>query len=210
MDFSEIEKRINYNFKDKTLLKRALTLASADAEDNNQTLEFFGDAILEFIVSEKIYSEEMSEGQLTERRKALVSDEALAPVSLKLGLDKFLVRGANDNKNKKAVPSVYEAVTASIYLDGGMEEAKKFVLSTLDFTANATPNYKGELQEYLQGKGEPCPVYERRDDGTPQNPQFTVTVKLYGRTFSGKGTTVKGTEQSVAKSVLEFIKQQKN
>ena len=119
MDFSQIEKNLNYTFKDKGLLRRALTLASATNADNNQTLEFFGDAILEFIVSERIFSEGKSEGQLTEKRKALVSDKALAPVSKKLGLDGALIRGEGDIRNKKAIPSAYEAVIAAIYIDGG-------------------------------------------------------------------------------------------
>ena len=125
MRLEEVESKLGYTFKDKTLLKRALTLASA-SDDNNQLLEFFGDAILEFIVSERIFNENSTEGALTEKRKTLVSDSALAPVSKKLGLDKFLIRGKKDNFNKKAIPSAYEAAVAAIYLDGGMDEAKKF------------------------------------------------------------------------------------
>ncbi|MDE7306288.1 MAG: ribonuclease III, partial [Clostridia bacterium] len=157
MKFDEVESSIGYTFKDKSLLKRALTLASA-SDDNNQLLEFFGDAVLEFIVSEKIFAEGKSEGELTERRKTLVADSALAPVSEKLGLDKYLIRGKKDFGNKKAVPSVYEAVTAAIYLDGGMDEAKRFVLNTLDFSErNAVVNHKGVLQELLQSAGQSCP-----------------------------------------------------
>ena len=85
MKIIEAERAVNYTFKDKKLLTRALTLASADTENNNQLLEFFGDAILEFIVSERIFGEGESEGALTERRKNIVSDKALAPVSKKLG-----------------------------------------------------------------------------------------------------------------------------
>ena len=80
MKLEKVESAIGYTFKDKKLLKRALTLASA-SDDNNQLLEFFGDALLEFIGSEKIFSEGGNEGTLTERRKNLVSDNALAPVS---------------------------------------------------------------------------------------------------------------------------------
>ena len=103
-NFEEAEKRLGYTFKDKQLLKRALTLASA-SDKNNQLLEFFGVSILEFVVSERIFSEGISEGELTEMRKTLVSDAALTPVSERLGLDKFLIRGKQDNLNKKAVPS---------------------------------------------------------------------------------------------------------
>ena len=90
---TDAERAIGYTFKDKNLLKRALTLASANRDDNNQLVEFFGDAVLEFIVSERIFDEGSTEGALTERRKSLVADSALTPVSERLGLDGFLIRG---------------------------------------------------------------------------------------------------------------------
>lgn len=199
------EKAVGYTFKDKSLLKRALTLASA-SEDNNQLLEFFGDAILEFIVSEKIFSEGATEGELTDRRKTLVADNALTPVSKKLGLDKLLIRGKNDTANKKAVPSAYEAVTAAIYLDGGMEEAKKFVLRTLDFSGEheAVINYKGRLQEIVQSLGQPLPVYSRRDIGSNHCHKFTVTAKVFGKEFTGTADNAKSAEQLSAKSAVEY------
>ena len=204
-NIGEAEKALNYTFKDKNLLVRALTVASA-SDENNQLLEFFGDAILEFIVSERIFSEGDSEGELTERRKTLVSDMALTPVSERLGLDRLLIRGKNDLNNKKAVPSAYEAVTAAIYLDGGMEEAKKFVLSTLDFsTKNTVANYKGALQELLQGKGQPVPEYVNEDIGNAQKHRFIVKVTLFGQTFSGEADSIKQAEQLAAKKALEYL-----
>lgn len=201
---SEAEKAIGYTFKDKSLLKRALTLASA-SEDNNQLLEFFGDAILEFIVSERIFREESSEGALTERRKNLVADSALTPVSEKLGLDKLLIRAKKDNFNKKAIPSAYEAVVAAIYLDGGMDAAKKFVLGTLDFKkVKGVNNYKGALQELLQSKGKQPPEYMSKDIGTPQKHRFSVTVKLFGRKFTGEAESIKNAEQLAAKKALDY------
>ncbi len=209
MDFSVIEKRLNYRFKDKNLLRRALTLASADNTENNQTLEFFGDAILEFIVSEKIFKKEISEGQLTERRKALVSDEALTPVSKKLGLDKALIRGACDTRNKKAIPSAYEAVIAAIYLDGGLEAVKKVVNATLDFSVGAAKNYKGDLQELLQSMGEDLPVYSHESAGTEQSPRHIAKLRLFGHTFEAEAEKVKDAEQQAAKKALNFLKSRK-
>ncbi len=204
MKLDEVERVIGYTFKDKSLLKRAFTLASA-SDDNNQLLEFFGDAFLEFVVSEKIFSEGKTEGELTERRKSLVADNALAPVSEKLGLDKFLIRGKKDYGNKKAVPSVYEALTAAIYLDGGMDAAKKFVLSTLDFSEkSAVVNFKGNLQELLQSMGEPCPEYRRRDIGTPQSHRFIVKINVFSHTFTGEGENAKSAEHLAARAALEY------
>lgn len=204
-NIEQAERAINYTFKDKNLLKRALTVASA-SEDNNQLLEFFGDAILEFIVSERIFSEGSDEGKLTVRRSTLVSDTALAPVSEKLGLDKLLILAENDKNNQKAIPSVYEAVVAAIYLDGGMDEAKKFVYSTLDFNArNATVNYKGKLQELLQGKGKPRPEYVSTDIGNAQKHRFSVKVTLFGQTFFGEADSIKQAEQLAAKNALAYL-----
>ena len=204
MKFDEVERAIGYTFKDKSLLKRALTLASA-SDDNNQLLEFFGDAVLEFIVSEKIFAEGGTEGELTERRKTIVADAALAPVSEKIGLDKYLIRGKMDFANKKAVPSAYEAVTAAIYLDGGMDAVKKFVLGTLDFSTKSTVvNYKGTLQELLQSLGETCPEYIREDIGTPQNHRFKVTLEVFEKIFTGEGDNVKTAEQLAAQAALNF------
>ena len=209
MKLEQAERAIGYTFKDKSLLKRALTLASA-SEDNNQLLEFFGDAILEFIVSEKILAEGGSEGALTERRKTLVADSALTPVSERLGLDRLLIRGKNDNFNKKAVPSAYEAVTAAIYLDGGMDAAKNFVFSTLDFAAIPTViNYKGKLQELLQSKGLPVPEYPSKDIGSSKSHRFKVQLNVFGRTFSGEADNIKSAEQLAAKSALEYYESDK-
>ena len=105
MSASDAEKVLGYVFKDKDLLRLALTLPSASGE-NNQQLEFFGDAILEFIVSELIFEKGGSEGEMTDRRKSLVSDAALDKVSRRLGLDNLLIRSKSATANKKAIPSV--------------------------------------------------------------------------------------------------------
>lgn len=205
MNLADAENKIGYVFSDKSILERALTLSSADSVNNNQRLEFFGDAILEFIVSEIIYDEAQSEGTLTERRQTLVSDRHLRSVSEKLGLDKFLKRGKSDNSNKKAVPSVYEAVTAAIYLDGGLDAARNFIKTTLDFSENSLQNSKGELQEYLQGRGESYPEYITRNCGTPQAPYFTAEIEVDGETFSGSADNKREAEQNAARAALNRI-----
>lgn len=206
MNYIEIEQKLGYTFKNKKLLKSALTLASADPTDNNQTLEFFGDAILEFLVSEKIYDKSKSEGELTEQRKLFVSDKALTPVSQSLGLEKYFIKSSGDTVMKKSIPSAYEAVLAAIYLDGGMDEARAFVYRTMDFTpVQPTINYKGKLQELLQGEGEPIPEYIRTDIGTPQKPRFLSRVTVRGKTFEGVADSVKQAEQLAAKAALKFL-----
>ena len=210
MELFKVEDKINYVFKDKKLLERAFTLSSYDQEFNNQTLEFFGDAILEFLVSERIYDENKSEGELTELRGALVSDDCLAPVSEELGLDKFLIKSAGDSKNEKAVPSVYEALVAAIYLDSGLDEAKKFVYSTLNFEdVPKKINYKGQLQEFLQNRQLPVPNYSEstQNIGTPQVPRFKTCITVCGNTFTGEAGNKKLAEMNAAKEALEYLKQ---
>ncbi|MCI8369695.1 MAG: hypothetical protein HFE41_00750 [Clostridia bacterium] len=212
MDFSGIEKNLGYSFKNKELLRRALTLASYDNDFNNQNLEFFGDAVLEFIVSEKIFDQSSDEGKMTERRKTLVSDDALTPVSLKLGLDKFLIKSSGDNKNKKAIPSAYEAVAAAIYLDGGMDAARNFVYSTLDFTVKPEPDYKSELQILLQKSKWALPNYDKstQDVGTAQKPKSRCKIKINGKTFTGVADNKQQAQKNAARLALQYFKKKSN
>lgn len=206
MNYQQIEERIGYTFKNKNLLKTALTLASADPVDNNQTMEFFGDAILEFLVSEKIYDSKKSEGELTERRKTLVSDKALTPVVENLGIDKFLIRGSGDTQNIKSVPSSYEAVLAAIYFDGGLNEARSFVYRTMDFDVVVTDtDYKSQLQENYQKKTQTTPKYKHEDIGTPKSPEFISRTVIFGKVFEGVATNKKQADQLAAKSALDYF-----
>lgn len=204
MNIGDIEKNFNYRFKDKSLLKRALTLASADGVRNNQTMEFFGDAVLEFIVTERLFDINSDEGSLTKKRANIVRDDALACASKRLGLENFLIKSSGDNNNKKAVPSAYEAVIAAIYIDGGLNAAKQFVYSTLDFNYEET-NYIGELQELLQEKKQTCPEYSAEDAGTPQAPCFKAKVNVFGKAFTGVGESKQQAKQNAAKSALEYL-----
>lgn len=204
MDFSEIEKKLNYVFKDKELLRRALTLSSADNNFNNQSLEFLGDAVLEFIVSERIFGFGADEGALTKKRANAVCDNSLEIVSKNLGLDRALIKGCGDTNNKKAVPSAYEAVVAAVYLDGGMGAAAKLVNSTIDYGYEQR-NYIGDLQELLQGWGLPCPVYAVKDVGTEQSHSFKASVMVDGKTFTGVAEDKREAKQIAAKNALENI-----
>lgn len=201
-----IEKAIGYVFRDKQLLKRALTLKGADVNFNNESLECLGDAILGFIVAEKFYLFGYDEGAITERKKAIAKDEALAEVSKRLGLDRALVRPKGGDGNKKAIPSAYEAMLAAIYEDGGMDEAKRFVYATLDFDRRDV-DYIAELQEELQGKGFPLPEYgEPCDHGTQQKHDFTVKVKTLGRQYIGRGENSAEAKRNAAKAAYNSIK----
>lgn len=199
-----VERACGYTFKDKSLLKKALTLSSYDNNFNNESLECLGDALLTFIVAEKYYAENFDEGDITEKKQELISDGALRPVSEWLGLDKALLHGKGDNLNKKAVPSAYEAVTAAIYLDGGMDAARKFALSTLTPLPDAA-NYVGLLQELLQDMREELPSYDEIMGGTPRIPRHMVQLTVRGRKFSGEGANFKEAKKRAAKAAYEYL-----
>lgn len=203
-EFISVERACGYVFKDKRLLKKALTLSSYDRNFNNESLECLGDALLSFIVAEKYYGENFTEGEITEKKQQMLSDEALRPVSVRLGLDKALLKDKGDNGNKKAVPSAYEALVAAIYLDGGLDAAKKFAFSTLTPVPDAL-NYVSELQELLQSSGEPLPVYRKNMTGSVRNPEHTVSVTVRGRTFTGAGANFASAKKLAAKSAYEFL-----
>ena len=196
----DIEKSAGYIFKDKSLARRALTLKGADEKFNNERLECLGDAVIGFIVAEKFFSQGLDEGGITERKKAVVCDEALGETAKKLGLDKELVKPKGVFNNKKAVPSAYEALAAAIYLDGGMEAAKAFVARTLDFS-RSRQDYITLLQEGLQGAGKALPEYSHgEDNGSGDEHDFIVCVTADGKKFSGRGRNTAAAKREAARA----------
>lgn len=203
MNFEEVEKNCGYTFRDRELLRRALTLSSYDNDFNNQSLECLGDALLGFIVAEKYYLEGADEESITDMKRSLLSDEALAPVSQRLKIASSLICGKGDNHNKKAVPSAYEAMTAAIYLDGGLEAARNFALSTL--TALPHIDYISEVQKILQSRGESAPDYECENLGTPQRPRFKVSAKVRGDIFCGEGGSKTQAKKIAAEAIYHSL-----
>ena len=135
MNNKKIEEKIGYTFRDGALLERAFTHASASVRDNYQNLEFLGDSVLGFIVSRTLYSEyaDTDEGSLTKMRAAVVSERPLAAAIDRLGVAEELITGESEKKNGVSDHSsvkcdLFESLTAAIYLDGGLDEAEKFVL----------------------------------------------------------------------------------
>ena len=138
-----IEEKINYSFKNKKLLKNALTHKTYAFEalapiEYNERLEFLGDSILGFIVAEGLYKSNryFSEGELTRRRSTLVNNNFLAKKASKLGIGKFLFLGKGEkkqdgNKNKTNLANAMEALIGAVYLDSGIKNAKKFIVNNL-------------------------------------------------------------------------------
>ena len=170
MEIIKIEKNIGYTFKNKELLKKALTHTSYAYEnkiESNEKLEFLGDSILEFVSSRYIYEKypKLKEGEMTKVRATVVCEESLYKVAKLHNFSDFLYLGKSErlsggNKRPAILADSVEAVIAAIYLDGGLEHANKFIIENLNKSIeDATKHvgfkdYKTVLQEKLQEHGE--------------------------------------------------------
>lgn len=226
-----LESKLGYRFADRELLLRALTHRSRASEvasssgslRDNEQLEFLGDSILGFVISEALVRREPSarEGQLSQWKAQLVSSAHLYRCALKLGLGSFLILGKGEEKNggrerRALLADAMEAVLAAIYLDGGTEPARSFVhkhvLDAFDGSDNgalaALLNYKSALQEKVQAMGLPAPRYTIIETSGPEHAKlFTVEVTVGGQ-FVGRatGSSKKTASQYAAHEVIEQLK----
>jgi len=160
-----IEKKIGYEFKDKNLLTRALTHPSKSKE-NYQRLEFLGDSILNFIVGEYLFKNcDKQEGELTVLRSHYVSETHLSECFDELNLGKFVITGKS--LKQELTPAikgdVMEAIIAGIEIDGGLQEARKFIIKNLhidEFENAKDDNFKSQLQELIQANFKCSMKYE--------------------------------------------------
>ena len=207
---------LGYTFRDEALLRRALTHPSMGREDN-QRLEFLGDAVLQLIMSEKLYAAhpQEREGSLTHRRALMVCEAALSPIAKKLGLGEALAMDRGEElTGGREKPSILcdtmEAVLAAVYLDGGMEAARSVVernWPSEEEISRPLQDAKGALQERLQKDGGETPTYEITDQsGPPHDPRFRAMVYYRGKAVAGgEGKTKKQAEQAAALAALEKL-----
>lgn len=224
MDYSELEKQIGYTFIDKNLLKTALTHTSYAYERNvqsNEKLEFLGDSILEFISSVFLYSNytNLKEGEMTKVRAQVVCEQSLYKVAKTHNFSDFLFLGKSEKMSGGEVkPAILadsvEAVIAAMYLDGGLEPAKEFIVNNLkDEIENASQNvgqkdYKTVLQEILQKHGDVDIHYNIiKETGPDHNKKFEAEVIYNKKVLAvGKGKSKKLAEMEAAKYAIEAIK----
>ena len=217
----ELEKNIGYIFKNKELLRLALTHSSYANErmvrSDNERLEFLGDSVLGFITAEYLFSTltDRPEGELTKLRANAVCEKSLAQFAAEIDLGEYILLGKGEimtgGKQRPSILSdAFESVIAAIYLDGGMDEAKKFVLrfvskSTTD-TVQAT-DYKTLLQEVIQKNPDEHLTYRLvAESGPDHNKEFTVEVYLNSNCVgTGSGHSKKKAEQAAAKVALELM-----
>ena len=219
-----LEERIGYRFRDKALLKQALTHSSFTNEQkiyrakNYERLEFLGDAVLELVSSEFLFKEqpEVPEGELTKQRASMVCEPSLAFCARDLELGDFILLGKGEEntggRNRDSITSdAMEAVIGAIYLDGGMEPAKtfiyRFILSDLE-DKQLFYDSKSNLQELIQGKMKKGFCYELLEESGPEhNKIFRVAVRIEGEVLGeGQGRTKKAAEQQAAYRALLELK----
>lgn len=220
MSLQSLQQRLGYEFRAPDLLRQALTHRSYGRQ-NNERLEFLGDSVLNFVVSSLLFDGfgGIDEGDLSRLRANLVNQQALHEIAQRLGLGEDLLLGQGDLKTGSfRRPSILadatEAVFGAVYLDGGFEAARTVitalytpVLRNVD-PATVGKDAKTRLQEHLQGRRLPLPVYSVvATHGAAHNQQFEVEC-LVGRLdirVLGSGSSRRAAEQAAAKLALERV-----
>ena len=215
-----IEKKISYNFKNKNLLKTAIThkSVSSNPSENYERLELIGDSVINLIITEwlsKKYTN-FTEGDLTTKRASLVNTHFLSKISNKLKLEENIIisKGVNLNNDvvlKNISADIFESITGAIYLDSNILNAKNFILKTLIENynlSNKNDNYKGLLIEYCHKKYQKPPVFKIISSEGPDHDKL-FKVKAYLKNifeYQGLGKSIKDAEQNAAKQALVFLK----
>lgn len=225
-DIGSFQARIGYRFQDEKLLKLALTHPSAahgygDATTDNQRLEFLGDAILSAVLSQELFHKfpTADEGSLTKTRAKLVNAGSLAARArlLEMGRLLHLSRGEENSGGRErasALTDAFEALLGAVFLDGGFEAARQFILKEYGpeladlETPSVITNPKGELQEWLQSRSPHAPQYHILSASGPDHaPHFECSVSHEGAELArGVGKSKKAAESHAAAEALKKIK----
>lgn len=215
----EIEKVLNYTFKNKDILEEALTHRSYNPHPhgvNNERLEFLGDSVLGLVVAGQLYNllSEKEEGVLSKIKANLVSRKNLYFWAKQMNLGKFMLLGQGEissggRERASILSNAVEALLGAVYLDGGFEEVSKVILAWFKTQKIEVDlqDYKSVLQEYLQKSGKSVPEYEIVETIGPEHDKiFTAVVYEQGKELGrGKGHNKKSAHQEAAKNALAKI-----
>lgn len=220
------EKAMGYTFEEEGLLRLALTHCSYNGNvgENNQRLEFLGDAVLEFVISEKLYKQSHTEeGQMTRMRANVVCEASLAEAARRLSLGALLQLGKGEESSggrekSSILADTMESIIGAIYLDGGMEPARRFILQCLGHKTETAmeqgggADYKTQLQHICSVKFSDVPKYELIGQQGPAHERvFEVKAMVQGKAYGmGQGKSKKEAEQNAAKAALDLLKDEKS
>jgi ribonuclease-3 len=227
IDWDYCQKNLGISFRQEALLEQAFVHSSYCNENpdvrypSNERLEFLGDAVLNFVVTAKLYEEfpELCEGKLTEIRASLVCRDTLADLASSLQLGDWLLLGRGEELSggrEKAsnLANAMEALIGALYLDQGLAKVRRFILRQLRpelqriKTGETIPNYKALVQEFIQGQKRPTPVYRLVEAiGPDHNKQFTTEILVEGEALgTGTGTSKKVAENQAARAAWEKLR----
>lgn len=219
-DLETVAARTGHRFARTDLLRKALTHPSAASKPNSsyERLEFLGDRVLGLIVADLLLTHfpQEAEGALAKRLAALVRRETLAGVARDLGLARYLIvakaeQEAGEAENPALLADACEAIIGALFLDGGLEAARRFLVPLwtplLEADLQPPQDSKTTLQEWAQGRGLPLPAYrEVRREGPPHEPLFTVEVSIKGHpVMEGEGRSKRFAEQMAAERLLALV-----
>jgi len=222
----DLEKRIGVTFLSKSLLDKALTHSSYAYESrgkvqDNERLEFLGDAVLKLVMSEYLFERfpERQEGELTKIRASVISDVTLAHVAKKMKLGEFVLLGSNEKRTggverKSNLANAFEALLGAIYMDSGIGVAREMTLKFLSEDVDRVSkegfiiDFKSAVQEFVQKKGWGLPNYRViRESGPRHHRTFITEVVIKGESKgTGRGPSKKESEQAAAKVALYRLK----
>ncbi|MDA0149704.1 MULTISPECIES: ribonuclease III [Vibrio] len=215
-----LEKKLGYQFKDAELINLALTHRSANGK-HNERLEFLGDSILSFVIADDLYHRfpKVNEGDMSRMRATLVRGNTLAELGREFELGDYLKLGPGELKSggfrrDSILADAVEAIIGAIYLDSDIENVRGIILSWYNSRLEAIKpgvsqkDPKTRLQEFLQGRRKPLPVYTVTNiKGEAHNQEFTVSCEVagIGSPVIGKGTSRRKAEQAAAETALEQL-----
>lgn len=229
-EFSALEGRLGYTFRDRGLLEHALTHRSRAHEDvsggvlDNESLEFLGDALIGFVIADRLFREfpDCDEGQKSKLKAMLVSTASLARLGEELTLGEHLLLGRGEEKTggrqkRSLMADTFEAVVAAVYLDGGVDAAETFIerqfrplldeMRTAGTVAGIVADHKSALQEWLQSHDRPLPEYRLvREIGPDHRKVFQIEVRIRGEVVAqAEGRSKKDAEQRAAEQALRKL-----
>jgi len=220
-DYSQLEKRLNYTFKDKQLIIEALTHKSYKKPYNNERLEFLGDAVLDLIVGEYLFVKfpTSNEGILSKIRASLVNESGFTLLAKSIDLGSYIyLSPAEENNNGRHKPSLlsnaFEAVIGAIYLESGLEVTKEISVKLLEEShpkidlKSLSKDYKTALQELTQATHGVTPSYEMLGASGPDHKkEFEIAIVLEDQMIAkAKGKSKKEAQQKAAKIALAKLK----
>lgn len=228
MSYLVLEEKIGYYFSDASLLVHALTHSSyanemrMNKENNNERLEYLGDAVLELVTSEFVYREhkDLTEGDLTKLRASIVCEQTLSSCARDLNIGQYLLLGKGEDTSggrvrESILSDALEAVIGAIYLDGGFTNAKEFVYDYVLLNIKNKELFfdsKTILQEIIQNENNKQKIRYKllSEDGPDHNKTFTIAVYVGNDQIGcGSGRTKKAAEQEAASEAIQRLKMKK-